>query len=262
MNHDVVERMVKAANPVPDHTVFEAPAVDFLLADDERRTEVETIQKDKAGPEPSRKSWGRLVPIASAIAAVVVVVIGLMAITSSDDVAGGDPIAEAESLVAAWGSYDLSVLNSIPDEADVSNEDWHNVDRTTLEDEMLYRQAVDWPFEVTECSQSIVSTGEGDPPVRCTVSHDPSWTRAQGLGPYPAEATVRFADGEVVEFRVSLDTSFAEEFFFPLRTWLSLEYPDEMTTLYPVSRTYTLIDAEARELWAEVTAAYIAQLDG
>ena len=258
MNHDVVERMVKAANPVPDHTVFATPAVDSLLADDERKAEMETIQRDKAGPEPDKKGWGRLLPAAAALAAAIVVVVGVIAVTSSDDVAS-DPVAEAEALVGGWGSFDLSVLDSIPEDAMVSNEDWENVERSTLEDEMLYRQGVDWPFEVEECSEGIAT--QAGPVINCDLTHDPSWTRAQGLGPYPAEAIVRFADGEVAEFRVSLDVSYAPEFFLPLRAWIIEQHPDDVDELYPVSRNYTLIDPVARELWAEYTAEYITQLD-
>lgn len=260
MKHEVIERMVRQANPVPDPAIFESPDVDSLLVLDERRQDMSTTEMEPRKAPETNRGWGVKLGVAVAFVACIVVV-GLVA-TNSSDTASGDPLTDAEQLVNAWGASDLSALDQIPDDAAVSNEDWHNVERATLEDEMLYRQAVDWPFEVVECSPfSAPASFEGET-ISCAVTHDPSWTRAQGLGPYPAEVFVRYVDGTVAGFRVSLDVSYADEFFFPIRTWVTLEHQDDVDKIYPVSRNFTLIDEQARELWATFTEEYIDQLDG
>lgn len=264
MIHEVVEQMVRDANPVPDAAVFEPIAIDALLERDTRRTEMQTLEakenRREAREAPKASTWNWKIPAAIGALAIAVV-IGIVAMPGAEETASADPITRAEEVVNAWGTWDLTLLDTLPETTFVDYEFWDNVDRSTLGDEMLYREAVDWPFEVSECSLVDASAEFEGESVVCSVTHDPSWTRAQGLGPYPGQVRVTFVDGSITEFLITHDVTYAPEHFFPLRTWLSINYPDDMSKLYPLSRNYTAIDAEARELWGRYTTEYIDQLD-
>lgn len=193
MRYEQIDRMVRKANPFPNHDalVTDSPALLYERGEDEMDTQIQT---DRAGgPGPSRNWWA-----VGLVAAAVALVVGVLAVILADDsqpvAAPATDLETAAAYVNAVGALDLDLADSYASEdvtvgaGEDGNED--------LRGWAAYEEAVGGGFEATSC----VDNGSN---FTCPISYNNDWGRALEVGPFSfGPALINVTDGEVTFARL------------------------------------------------------------
>ena len=111
MTHDVIDRLVRPANPVPDPKMLEA--VEASTLEMQRREEMQGQQVDVGGHVDETRSRGPLVGIAAAVVVLVIGGLALIQLTDDSDVAAGTPTEIATEYVEAYTHHNLKLTSGI-----------------------------------------------------------------------------------------------------------------------------------------------------
>ena len=173
----------------------------------------------------------------------------------------------ATGFVEAFGAFDADrAISYLADDADIlplmSEVGVQDAEGTLDEFRLLIsmEQAVGSKLTLDSCEgmESSASATE----VRCTFDVHSLGTDEIGLGPYTGNyfaLTVR--DGEIVRASQYRDYSeIYDEMWYPFRTWVATNYPDDVEVMYQVGGHGVRLTQESIRLWERHVREYVKEV--
>jgi hypothetical protein len=253
MTHDVIDRLVRPANPVPDPKMLEA--VEASTLEMQRREEMQGQQVDVGGHVDETRSRGPLVGIAAAVVVLVIGGLALIQLTDDSDVAAGTPTEIATEYVEAYGAFDAEkVASMLAEDAEVLP--WESWEPRDWQADLRYLDAAGFQFTFDEC---IEQTSEaGVVVVHCPYEAVGLGSDQIGMDPFGSHVfRVGVEDGQVVSSSMGFNFSrFADGMWFPFQAWIQAFHPDDFAVLY-VESTLSRQTDDAIALWEERVQGYV-----
>lgn len=257
MTYDVIDRLVRPANPVPDPKMLE-PDLSALHVD--RR---ETMQTDKV--EVDRPQETRSPRLLIGVAAALLVVGGLAVFRMTngpDTAAAATPIETAVAYVNAYAAFEVETVESmLAEDAEVLP--WESDAARDWKADLRFLEAAGFELIIDECLE-LPSSLEGAG-VRVTCQYDAHGLGSAEIGNGPFEGnTFRLviADGQVVSSDMGFNFSeFSGAMWFPFQTWIEENHGEDFSILY-VDETLTRQTDEAIALWEQRVPEYVEYVNG
>lgn len=252
MSYDVIDRLVRPANPVPDPRML-AP-VDISVPHVRRREEMDT-RVDIAQVEET-KGRGPWVGIAAAVV-VVIGAVALFLMTDDSDVAApATPVETATTYLEHYAAFDVEGVESmlteeatvLPWEAFEPSRDWRA--------DLKYLEAAGFQLMVDKCVElPAISIGAR---VNCQYQVHGLGSDQIGEGPFSGSVfRLVIADGLVRSSDMGFDFSeFSGTMWYALQDWVKENHPDDFDTMY-VNEGLSRQTDDAIALWRQRVADYV-----
>lgn len=253
MTYDVIDLLVRPANPVPDPKLLEA--VDVTPLDSQRREEMQgqQVEVDRVDQTPGR---GPLIGIA---AAILVLLIGgvavFQAIDDSDVAAERTPAEVANEYVAAYGAFDVEKVGSmLAEEAVVLP--WEAYEPRDWRNDLRYLEAAGFHLNFDDCVQFVSESSAVT--VHCEYVASGLGSDQIGLDPFPFHVfRLTIEDGLVTSSDMGFDFSqFSTTMWYPFQSWIQSSHPEDFSVLY-VNEGLSRQTDEAIALWEERVQDYV-----
>jgi hypothetical protein len=254
MTHDVIDRLVRPANPVPDPKMLEA--VEVSTPDVQRREEMQG-QQVEVGLDRAveRRGRGPLVGIAAAVVVLVIGGLALIQLTDDSDVAAATPVEIATEYVEAYGAFDVErVAGMLAEDAQVLP--WESYAPRDWRADMRYLEAAGFQLMFEEC---VEQPGESEAvTVHCGYAAHGLGSDQIGLGPFNSHVfRVVIKDGLVVSSGMGFDFSeFSGAMWWPFQEWIQYFHPEDFAVLYESPDLSRQTD-EAIALWEQRVQGYV-----
>lgn len=263
MTHDLIDRMVREANPVPDLTVLEA--VDASVLDVQRRTGMQTHDRVIVDEEHEKPRRNLLIGIAAAAAVILIGVLFVWQPTENAAVAdqpAASAVEIATSFVEAYATYDVDRAASYL-AADAFGEFGGNLENMRLQN--TWREATGFRELLDSCEeQTTLSSGTV---VRCTYDYHALRSEEIGLGPFGGsyfDFTV--LEGKIVSVSGAFDyitNGFSSQVWEPFADWVAETHPEDVLVLYTDrSQTMQRVTEDSIAVWEERTREYVTVVGG
>jgi hypothetical protein len=251
MSYDVIDRLVRPANPVPDPRMLEP--VDTSALHVQRSEEMQT-QQVEVDQVPEKKGRGILIGIA---AAVVLVVGGLVLfqMTDQEEVAQSTPLETGTAFVEAYAAFDAETVESMLAEgAEVLP--WEAFNPRDWETDLRYLEAAGFELILGECRE--LPGGTDEVRVNCDYQAHGLGSDRIGEGPFDGHKfRLVIADGLVVSSDMGFDFSeFSGAMWYPLQEWIQENHAQDYPVLY-VHEGLSRQTDEAIALWGERVDDYV-----
>ena len=252
MTYEVIDRLVRPANPVPDPGMFEPVVVSLLQH--ERREEMQTqkpIQMDVV-KESSRPGW--LIGAAAALVVVIGAVV-LLRVTNGSEVASPTPIEIADAYLEAYAAFDVDAVESMLAEgAEVLP--WESYEPRDWKADLRYLEAAGFQLIPGQCRELPPLTG--GVLVNCEYAAHGLGSDQIGEGPFGGNSfRLVISDGLVVSSDMGFNfNDFYGAMWSPFRTWIQENHPDDYALLY-VNEGLSRQTHEAIALWNQRVADYV-----
>jgi hypothetical protein len=257
MTYDVIDLLVRPANPVPDPKLLETVEVSAL--DGQRREEMQG-QQVEVGHVDDTRGRGPLVGIAAAAVVMVIGGLALFQLTDDPDVAGGGtPVEIASDYVEAYGAFDVEkVASMLAEGAEVLP--WEYYEPRDWRNDLRYLEAAGFQLDFDECiEQTPVSEAVT---VHCGYEAAGLGSDQIGLDPFDSHVfRVVVEDGRVVSSNMGFNFSaFSNEMWFPFQEWIEENHPEDFDVLY-VDETLSRQTDEAIALWEQRVQGYVEYMN-
>lgn len=254
MRPDVIDRLVRPANPVPDPRALEAEAVTII--DEARWSE---MQADQVGIDevvtktPTNRGQKRTwVFVAAALAVLMGGVIFFQATQSTDVAAERTPVDIAEDYFDAFRSFDVERLESMQAEGatvlpwEPSPRDWKT--------DLAFLEAAGFQFLGGECVEAPATPGW----IRCPYEAHGLGSYEIGLEPFGGHTfQVKIEDGLITQANPGFNfNEFSGTMWFPFQDWIKENHSADFAVLY-VDETLTRQTDDAIALWAQRVDDYV-----
>jgi hypothetical protein len=252
MTYEVIDRLVRPANPVPDPRLLEP--VDASTLQYERREVMptkESIEVDLV-EESSRPGW--LIGAAAALVVVIAAVV-LSQTTDGSGVASQTPADIAAAYVEAYAAFDIAGVESmLAEEAVVLP--WESYEPRDWKADLRYLEAAGFELIPGECRE--LPAAAGGVRVSCEYEAHGLGSDQIGEGPFGGNTfRLVIVDGLVVSSDMGFDfREFFGAMWSPFQTWIEEHHPDDFSTLY-VSPDLSRQTDEAIALWEQRVADYV-----
>jgi hypothetical protein len=253
MTHDVIDRLVRPANPVPDPMMLEADGVSTLPVQWREQMQQQQVAVERA---EERKGRGPLIGIAAAVAVLVIGGLALIQWTDGPDVAADStPLEIASAYLEAYSAFDVDTVASLLAE-DAEVLPWESFERRDWRPDMRYLEAAGFELIFDECVEQ--APVEDTVTVRCAYDAHGLGSDQIGVGPFDGHLfRVVIEDGQVISSSMGFNFSvFAGAMWFPFQAWIQENHPEDFSVLY-VDETLTRQTDEAIALWAQRVAEYV-----
>jgi hypothetical protein len=248
------------------------PETHSLTDDVTNEPEMEVIKLMPNTKTATTRTWWTV----GIVAASTVLILGIIALTRTDDGAGtpvatgDDPVASddaeqaigvAQRFVEARDAWDGETVRSlVADDAVIEDFAVRTVDDYVANSE--FDQATGWRFMQPECTATAVG-----PPVEvsCTYTMENAWSRALGVGPYTGSSfEFVIADGEIQQVTNNFDTSqYSTQVVDVFGAWLNEAHPGDFDAIFTIDRNVNTIrrtTPEAIALVEQYTTEFVASL--
>lgn len=252
MTYEVIDRLVRPANPVPDPRMLEP--VDVSVLQHERREEMQTeepIQVDSV-EESSRRGW--LIGAAAAFVVVISAVV-LLQMTDDSEVASQTPTEIANAYVEAYAAFDVEGVESmLAEDAEVLP--WEAYEPRDWKADLMYLEAAGFELIPGGCQE--LPGGTDGVLVTCAYDAHGLGSDQIGEGPFDGSAfRLVITDGLVVSSDMGFNfNKFHGAMWSPFQTWIRENHPDDFAVLYVHSGLSRQTD-EAIALWEQRVADYV-----
>jgi len=252
MTYEVIDRLVRPANPVPDPRMLEP--VDVSVLQHERREEMQTqepIQVDSVEVS-SRRGW--LLGAAAALVVVIGAVVLFQMTTNDSEVASQAPNEIANAYVAAYAAFDVEGVESML-AVDAEVLPWEAYEGRDWKADLRYLEAAGFELILGECREL---PGGTDGVVNCEYDAHGLGSDQIGEGPFGGNAfELVITDGLVVSSDMGFNFSeFHGAMWSPFQTWIRENHPDDYAVLY-VHEGLSRQTDEAIALWEQRVADYV-----
>jgi hypothetical protein len=254
MTHDVIDRLVRPANPVPDPKMLEA--VEMPTLDVHRREEMLEQQVEVGGQVVEKRGRGPLIGIAAAVVVLIIGGLVLFRATDGSDVATGrTPVEIATDYVGAYSAFDVErVASMLADGAEVLP--WEAWEPRDWQADLRYLEAAGFQLLVGECRENSQDS-EG---VRVNCEYDAHGLGSDQIGMDPFGGNVFrlvIEDGLVVSSTMGFNfTEFADAMWFPFQSWIQAFHPEDFAVLYEEATLSRQTD-DAIALWEQRVLEYV-----
>lgn len=252
MTHDVIDRLVRPANPVPDPKMLEVVEVSTLETDRRERMLEQKVEVDRVDETRGR---GVLIGIA---AALVVLAIGGLALLSSRDsevAVARTPVEIATAYVEAYAAFDVErVAGMLAEDAQVLP--WESYAPRDWRADLRYLEAAGFQLMFEEC---VEQPGEFEAvTVHCEYAAHGLGSDEIGMDPFPSHVfRVAIEDGLVVSSNMGFNfSSFADGMWFPFQAWIEAFHPEDFAVLYVDEHLSRQTD-DAIALWEQRVQGYV-----
>lgn len=263
MTFDQIDRMVRAANPVPESALVD---IDLdLLPESERRDEMSTDQVltrdpvlDGRPPDPGFRRW---LGVAAALVAVVALVATLTQVGPVDN----DPVADAESALleiaqtmaqAISEGDSATLLGLLSDDADVDIAAVNRIDDVPAIGE--FWAASRMQLTPGECRLRPASTSGERRLALCDFVLTHAWAEALDEPAVDTVAEMRIEGGEVTYAVLQMPGRFQERTFYRFIAWRNERHP-EAAEIMQDEYGRVRLTPEAIELWRQYTEEFVAE---
>ena len=259
MEYDVIDRLVRPANPVPDPRVLETDVVSIIHERERREMQQQQVATERVKEDP-RKGRGPWVGVAAA----TVLVIGgflLFQATQPDDVAEATPLDIANEYLEAYAAFDVDRVASmlaedaevVPWEGFAGPRDWQS--------DLRFLEAAGFQLFVGECRE-LPPLGDAHR-VSCDYEAHGLGSDEIGLGPFGGHVfRLAIEDGEVTSSDMGFNFSeFSQEMWWPFLAWIQENHSADFPVMY-VSDTLSRQTEEAIALWEQRVVEYAAYVNG
>jgi hypothetical protein len=252
MTHDLIDRLVRPANPVPDPKMLGDVDVSALHVEWKEEMQTQKVEVDRA--EESREG-GLLIGIA---AALVVVIGGLVVFQMTDTpevAAGATPVEIATAYVEAYGAFDVEAVEAMLAE-DARVLPWESYEPRDWKADLRFLEAAGFELIIQECTELPVGT-QGVR-VNCQYEAHGLGSAEIGEGPFGG-STFRLvmADGLVTSSDMGFNfNEFSRAMWFPFQSWIEENHPEDFDQLY-VNSTLSRQTDDAIVLWEQRVADYV-----
>jgi hypothetical protein len=254
MTHDIIDRLVRPANPVPDPRMLESVEIFALLKEGkvEMQTQIEVEHVEE------KSSRGGLIAIAAAVAVLIGGVVLFQLTRDSEVAAEPPPLEVATAYVEAFGAFDAETVGSmLAPTANVLT--WEG--RNDWRRDISYLEAAGFQFTFHECRESPPQLSGG---VRVHCEYDAHGLGSDRIGLEPFGGSVFrviIDDGLVVESNMGFDfTSFHGVMWRPFREWVQATHPEDFPVMY-VDPNLSRQTEESLALWEERVADYVEYIN-
>ena len=267
MRHDVIDRLVRPANPVPNPQSLGADLVSLAEEGERRGMQHQQVEADQVA-ERSRNGHVTWIGIAAAIVLVVGGFVVFQA-TENDDVASDTSIEVAIEYLDAYASFDVDRVASMLAE-DAVVVPWEpNADRTDWQSDLRYLDAVGFELLVGECRQ-LPPLAEGSR-VNCEYAAHGFGSNRIGLNPFGGSLfRLVINDGKVTRSDMGFNfadpnhlfqPSFVGTMWFPFQEWIQENHSDDYAVMYENENLSRQTD-DALALWEQRVEDYVAYVNG
>lgn len=252
MTHDVIDRLVRPANPVPDPKMLEAVEVSALQT--YRREEMleQQVEVDRVDETRGR---GLLVGIAAAVVVLAIGGLALVQVTGDPEVAGGTPVDIATAYVEAYGAFDVDrVASMLAEDAEVLP--WEAFEPRDWRADLRYLEAAGFQLMFDEC---VEQTGDSEAvTIHCVYAAHGLGSDQIGMDPFGNHVfRVAIVDGQVVSSNMGFNFSrFADAMWFPFQDWIKENHPDDYEVMYVDDHLSRQTD-DAIALWEQRVQDYV-----
>jgi hypothetical protein len=253
MTHDVIDRLVRPANPVPDPKMLEAVGASTL--GEQRREEMQQ-QQVAVDQVAEKRGRGPLVGIAAAVVVLVIGALALIQWTEGPDIAtDSTPLEIATAYVEAYAAFDAdTVASMLAESAEVLP--WEAYEPRDWRADMRYLEAAGFEFMVAGCTEQTADPG----PVTVHCAYDAHGLGSDQLGLEPFSFhvfRVVIDDGQVVSSNMGFNFShFSEAMWFPFQAWIQENHPEDFSVMY-VDESLSRQTDEAIALWEQRVPEYV-----
>jgi hypothetical protein len=253
MTHDVIDRLVRPANPVPDPKMLEVDEVSTLPVQWREEMQQQQVAVDEVREERSR---GPLVGIAAAVAVLVFGGLALVQWTDGPDSVAADrtPLEIATDYVEAYAAFDVdTVASMLAEDADVLP--WESYARDWQAD-LRYLEAAGFQLVFEECTD--LSQAPDRASFQCEYDAHGLGSDGIGLEPFgPHVFRLSIEDGQVIYSNMGFDFSeFSQAMWFPFQAWIQEEHPEDFSVMY-VDESLSRQTDDAVALWEQRVPEYI-----
>ncbi|HET9258824.1 MAG TPA: hypothetical protein VFP42_01705 [Acidimicrobiia bacterium] len=259
MRHDVIDRLVRPANPVPNPQSLGADLVSMADERERRGMQHQQVEADQVA-ERSRNGHVTWIGVAAAVALVIGGLIIFQA-TEDGDVASATPIAVANEYLDAYANFDVDRVASMLAE-DAVVVPWEpNANRTDWQSDLRYLDAVGFELLVGECRE-IPPLAEGSR-VNCEYEAHGFGSDRIGLDPFGGSLfRLVINDGKVTRSDMGFNfTDFAGTMWFPFQDWILENHSDDYAVMYESENLSRQTD-DALALWEQRVEDYVAYVSG
>jgi hypothetical protein len=256
MTYEVIDRLVRPANPVPDPRMLEP--VDVSVLQHERREEMPTLEPIQVDSveESSRRGW-----LKGAAAALVVLISAavLFQVTGDSEVAFQTPTELANAYVEAYAAFDVERVESmLAEDAEVLP--WEAYEPRDWKADLRYLEAAGFELIPGECLE--LPGGTDGVRVNCTYDAHGLGSDQIGEGPFGGNSfRLVITDGLVVSSDMGFNfNEFHRAMWSPFQTWIRLNHPDDFAVLY-VHEGLSRQTDEAIALWEQRVADYVEYIN-
>lgn len=233
ITEDQVVAMFAKANPVPSLDLLQPVDLEHLEDRSERSgnvTELKTSENDDNARRWSRKPG----PLVAAIAAVVVLAIGIgMFMASRGPQIAATPVDRATAFWVAMAAGDRETAIAHLEPAPADSGEANTFGRApTLESQFDWYQVVGWEWTLEEC----IETAGGE--VECTASASNAWSEALGVEPVTGTFVMEASENGFTRI-VDKDESFLGQWttmvFDLFVDWVVANHPDDADMMFDFS---------------------------
>ena len=254
MTHDVIEGLVRPANPVPDPKMLEA--VEVSTPDVQRREEMQGQQVEVGGDRAAEKRGrGPLVGIAAAVAVLVIGGLVLIRATDSPVATASTPVELATAFVDSYGDFDVDRVESMLAE-DAEMLPWEYFEPRDWRADLRYLEAAGFQFMFDEC---VEQPGDSDAvTVSCEYAAHGLGSDQIGMEPFGSHVfRVVIEDGLVTSSHMGFNFSeFSGAMWFPFQAWIEAFHPEDFKVLYE-SPHLSRQTNDAIALWEQRVQQYV-----
>jgi hypothetical protein len=266
MTFDEIDRLVRAANPVPHPSQLDSASPTTGESHEPWRTTMQIQDLSDTTSIQRRAGQRPRVPILTGVAAALLVVVALVAFS----VVGGDddgtappaataasPVDLADSFLTAWAAGDARQAASYlaPDALTESG----GVDG--LRQELRWREASGWQWFFDPCE--TVGGGTDRTILRCGFSYHGVRSNELGLPPFEGSdyRIVVGSEGQITSFTENIEfeaNDFNDRIWEPFYEWVSANHPDDLAVMYTDATGSAFGDSdESIALWERRSREYV-----
>ncbi len=255
MTYEVIDRLVRPANPVPDPRMLEP--VDVSVLQYERREDMPTLEPIQVDSVEESSGRGWLVGAAAAFVVVISAVV-LFQMTGDSEVASQTPTEIADAYVEAYAAFDVEGVESmLAEDAEVLP--WEAYEPRDWKADLRYLEAAGFVLIPGECQEL---PGRTDGVVTCEYDAHGLGSDQIGEGPFDGSVfRLVITDGLVVSSDMGFNfNEFHGAMWSPFQTWIRESHPDDFAVLY-VDEGLSRQTDEAIALWEQRVADYVVYIN-
>lgn len=262
MNLDQVDRMIRAANPVPESALADVDLLPENEWRDDMRTDQTLVRDPIIGGQPPKPNPTRWLGIAAALVAVVAVIAVLTQTGLTDD---EGPVADqetvlleiAQTMVQAIAEGDsATLLGLLSDDAEVDIATVNRITDVPVIGE--FWAAVEMRLTPGECHLVSAPASSESRLAQCDFTLTNAWAEALDVEPVATLAEMRIEVGEVTHAVLRMPSRFMAQTFDRFTAWRNQTHPDAIEIMHQESGLVSLAP-EALELWREYTEEFVAE---
>jgi len=254
MSSDVIDRLVRPANPVPNPRMLVAVEVS-TFSEQERNEMKQQVIDTRPRAEKARRSPGRMLGIAAAVAAVLAVFV-MVQTRGNNFVAAATPTEIATEYLEAYAAFDVErVASMLADDAEVLP--WEASEPRDWQRDLEFLDAAGFQILVGECKE--LSPLADSARVNCEYQAHGLGSDQIGLGPFGGHVfRLLIANGRVTRSFMGFNFSeFGDEMWWPFQAWIEENHPEDFEVLYVRDNLSNQTD-EAIALWEQRVEDYVA----